>query len=322
MSTHRRHVLVGTGAVLFGAASIGTGTGQTNVSIAIVEVNEREDTVVLENTGDEDLDLGGYRMDWEYNDDQDQTDSFDDDVTIAAGERLVVWTGFQSTEIADVEADVQIADHGNGRINDDDPDVIALLSPDGEVVATSDGEVGGGDNGDDEEGGDGEENGDDGATGDEEDGRGDEQEDEHDDEVMDVQFRTDLSGDNEVPPVETGASGEAHFTLTDHGEGLHIHYELHIQGLEHPAAAHIHLGGPDENGPVVVGLYETDDPQPCARGLLAEGTIRGGLVGPLEGEALDVLADEMDGGSTYVNVHTEENPEGEIRGQIEAVNGE
>jgi hypothetical protein len=36
----------------------------------------------------------------------------------------------------------------------------------------------------------------------------------------------------------------------------------------------------------------------------------------MEGKTLDDLATTMDSGDAYVNVHTAENPDGEIRGQI------
>jgi hypothetical protein len=50
---------------------------------------------------------------------------------------------------------------------------------------------------------------------------------------------------------------------------------------------------------------------------LAEGTItEDDLVGGLAGESLEVLIEEIKAGNTYVNVHTSQNPGGEVRGQI------
>ncbi len=41
------------------------------------------------------------------------------------------------------------------------------------------------------------------------------------------------------------------------------------------------------------------------------------LVGPLAGEPLDALVAEILNGNIYVNIHTERNPSGELRGQLE-----
>lgn len=144
--------------------------------------------------------------------------------------------------------------------------------------------------------------------------------DEHDNPQM---FSTDLSGDAEVPSVETNASGHATFELS--ADGSELHFEVYIDCIRNVNQGHIHLGGPDENGPVVVWLYpqETQEPE-TIEGLqrdfvLAEGTVtEADLVDELEGESLDALAAEMEAGQTYVNIHSEQNPEGEIRGQIEA----
>jgi len=43
------------------------------------------------------------------------------------------------------------------------------------------------------------------------------------------------------------------------------------------------------------------------------------LEGDMQGLAVIDLIKAMERGETYVNVHTEENPNGEIRGQISAV---
>ncbi|MCH7662170.1 MAG: CHRD domain-containing protein [Euryarchaeota archaeon] len=135
-------------------------------------------------------------------------------------------------------------------------------------------------------------------------------------------FSTDLSGDAEVPPVETNASGWASFELSE--DGSEVHFEVYIDCIRNVNQGHIHLGGEDENGPVVVWLYpqETQEPE-TIEGLqreftLAEGTLtEEDLVGPFEGESLDALAEAMEAGETYVNIHSEQNPDGEIRGQIE-----
>ena len=41
-----------------------------------------------------------------------------------------------------------------------------------------------------------------------------------------------------------------------------------------------------------------------------------GLKGPMQGKTIQDLVAAMDAGQIYVNVHTSEHPDGEIRGQI------
>lgn len=151
MLNNRRQFIVGTGSVLIGALGVSSGTSvfasEHEIPVRIAGVNPQEETVILENQGNDTVDLDGYQIDWEYRNDNDtQVTPFPDGVSIGAGEQLVVWSGFQSSEIPAVEADVTMREDvgdapGDARINDDGDDVIALLSPSGEVVSTSDGEV-------------------------------------------------------------------------------------------------------------------------------------------------------------------------------------
>ncbi len=122
-------------------------------------------------------------------------------------------------------------------------------------------------------------------------------------------FAAPLSGSSEVPPVTTDATG---FTALSASGGAIDHITL-AYGLESAVAAHIHLGDPGENGPVVAFLYGPSDGEDV-NGMLAKGSVAGGdLIAGAMGDLLDVL----NGGFGYVNVHTTDNPAGEIRGQID-----
>lgn len=131
-------------------------------------------------------------------------------------------------------------------------------------------------------------------------------------------FVAHLSGEEEVPPVETQATGQATFKLLKNGT---VRFRLIVANIEDVNQVHIHLGAPGENGPIVVWLYPEGPPPELIpgrfNGVLATGIITDAdLVGPLEGMTVADLIDEMRSGNTYVNVHTEANPDGEIRGQI------
>ena len=132
----------------------------------------------------------------------------------------------------------------------------------------------------------------------------------------DSDFVAVLSGDNEVPPVATDATGEAKFTV----DGDEIHFELEVEDINNAfgaAGAHIHCGQPGVNGPVVVFLA---------------AQVPGGFDGDIEvkatfdeinivnaacGATIAELVASIEAGNAYVNVHTTQNPGGEIRGQIE-----
>ena len=125
-----------------------------------------------------------------------------------------------------------------------------------------------------------------------------------------------LSGDNEVPPVDTDAAGVASIEVNE--EETALQYSLTVSAIDSVVAAHIHLGGPDENGPVVAFLFDGPATSVQAASAIAEGTItRDDLINELEGEPFQALVDAMESGNAYVNVHTAANPAGEIRGQIE-----
>lgn len=126
-------------------------------------------------------------------------------------------------------------------------------------------------------------------------------------------FRTHLSGDEEVPSVDTDAQGQAIFQSNRAEDKLR--FKLIVANIDDVVAAHIHCAPVGENGPVGVTLFEGGPTS--ENGILAQGTI----TEPDEenGCGWDTLGDvlsAMRGEDTYVNVHTVANPPGEIRGQI------
>jgi hypothetical protein len=85
-----------------------------------------------------------------------------------------------------------------------------------------------------------------------------------------------------------------------------------IQGV---TAGHIHAGKPGENGFIIATLFENDSP---ANGVSETGSITADT-GAFQ--YVTDLTTPMNDGETYVNIHTVQNPEGEIRGQITSSNG-
>jgi hypothetical protein len=75
----------------------------------------------------------------------------------------------------------------------------------------------------------------------------------------------------------------------------------------------VHLAKQGENGPIVVTLFKYDSPM---NEVSENGTITADkLEGPMAGKQLSDLANAGANGSLYINIHTERNPNGEIRGQ-------
>ncbi|HET6726802.1 MAG TPA: CHRD domain-containing protein [Nitrososphaeraceae archaeon] len=127
---------------------------------------------------------------------------------------------------------------------------------------------------------------------------------------------TPLSGENEVPPVQSSAGGEAEFTEL---ENETIKYRVNVTGLANLTAGHIHMAKAGENGDVIADLYgtPTSKDSETSYGMIFRGNLSdASLKGPMQGKTLNDLVAAMDSGDTYVNLHTPANPDGEIRAQI------
>ena len=111
-------------------------------------------------------------------------------------------------------------------------------------------------------------------------------------------FVANLTSNQEIPRVDTDSEGSAIVTLNPDNT---LTYALTTTSLEGATAAHIHLGSATENGPVLFPL--TGGPISWA-----------GTTPPLSEEQLTALRE----GRLYINAHTLENPNGEIRGTIVA----
>jgi hypothetical protein len=128
-------------------------------------------------------------------------------------------------------------------------------------------------------------------------------------------FSTKLTGGEETPAVKTKAKGEAVFYLLKNGR--EIGYKLTVSDIENVTAAHIHMGKKGVEGPPLAGLFAGPKKEGGFSGILAEGTLTGkDLMGSLSGKSVQDLVKMIKTGNTYVNVHTDKYPNGELRGQI------
>ncbi len=119
-------------------------------------------------------------------------------------------------------------------------------------------------------------------------------------------FTAKLTGEQENPAVTTSATGTGAFVLTDAG----LAFTVTVEGLTIGGpGAHFHNEAVGVNGGVV-------------RTITADfaGKTASGVWTSTDGEPLtDALVAELLAGNIYVNIHTTDNPGGEIRGQLSPV---
>lgn len=106
-----------------------------------------------------------------------------------------------------------------------------------------------------------------------------------------------LSGAQEVPPVTTSASGSGTITV---GDDMSISGSVTTTGVA-GTAAHIHMAAAGQNGSVIVPLTKSGD---------------NGWAVPAGTKLTDAQFAAFKAGNLYVNVHSDANKGGEIRGQI------
>ena len=127
-------------------------------------------------------------------------------------------------------------------------------------------------------------------------------------------FKARLAGTEEVPPNESPAGGSAWVKTTNDK----IEYEVNVTDIDKVNAAHIHLGEKGKNGPVILTLFK-DDPTELKTGKLAEANVTASnLEGPMKGKGVTDLVSAIKNGTAYVNVHSTDFPDGEIRGELQA----
>lgn len=134
-------------------------------------------------------------------------------------------------------------------------------------------------------------------------------------------FTARLTGSAERPePVASRSFGTATIRVDPKRHKMDV--DVTVNSIVDLEQAHIHLGGVDEAGPVVVRLYGPAETVGRERGRLFTKTVTAGdIINPdPTGEApsltLGDLLDEMQQGNAYINLHTTAHPSGEIRGQI------
>lgn len=125
-----------------------------------------------------------------------------------------------------------------------------------------------------------------------------------------------LSGAYEVPAVSAGAHGVAVVTVNRAtGE---VSWTIDVYNLPTGiVGGHIHAGAEGVNGPIIIGFPIANVGQSGAFQLKGSARASELMVRPASGiNSFDDAAFAMASGAAYVNLHTQANPGGEIRGQL------
>ena len=112
-----------------------------------------------------------------------------------------------------------------------------------------------------------------------------------------AQVQVKLSGDKEVPAVQTSASGGGSIMV---GDDKSVSGSVTTKGLK-GTMAHIHQAAPGQNGGVAVPLTQKGDNE---------------WVVPAGAKLTDDQYKAFKDGNLYVNVHSDAQKNGEIRGHL------
>jgi hypothetical protein len=124
-----------------------------------------------------------------------------------------------------------------------------------------------------------------------------------------------LSATQEVPPTTSTATGTA--TVTVDAAKTTINVTLNTAGLTNVISSHIHFGKAGANGGILFSLFKSPDDGTFPATLTKTLTSANFTADTANG--INTFADAIAAilaGNTYVNVHTQANQGGEIRGQI------
>jgi CHRD domain-containing protein len=135
-------------------------------------------------------------------------------------------------------------------------------------------------------------------------------------------LRASLKAFDEVPAISSIGTGELRLKIVD--DDTAIEFKLTYQDLEGltTSASHIHLGQKDVIGGVSVFFCGGGGRPPCTpdsgtfTGTITATDVMGPAVQGIAPAEFAELLTALRAGKTYVNVHTDKHPGGEIRGQI------
>ena len=126
-------------------------------------------------------------------------------------------------------------------------------------------------------------------------------------------YRARLDGNNEVPAVKTTAEGIINFKTKNDM----LTWKMNVTGANDPTGINIHKGKAGEKGEIVVDLMKVSKHSDSPKGMTMRGNVtESSLMGSMAGKTIADLKTAIANGDVYVNLKTQDHPDGLMRGQI------
>jgi hypothetical protein len=126
-------------------------------------------------------------------------------------------------------------------------------------------------------------------------------------------YRAKLDGNNEVPAVNSTAEGVINFKTKNDM----LTWKMNVTGTNDATGLNIHKGKAGEKGEIVVDLMKVSKHSDNPKGMTMRGNVTdSSLTGSMAGQTIADLKTAMANGDTYVNLKTQDHPDGLMRGQI------
>ncbi|OGL15095.1 MAG: hypothetical protein A3F92_01450 [Candidatus Rokubacteria bacterium RIFCSPLOWO2_12_FULL_71_22] len=130
-------------------------------------------------------------------------------------------------------------------------------------------------------------------------------------------FKARMTGDQEVPPVETDTAGR--FEILVNTERTAGEYTLRVSSGARVTQSHFHCGPLGINGPVIVFLagFHANGWDVDGKWVSNATITDANVVNAACGTTLAEIFEQARLGNVYVNVHSVASPGGVVRGQLE-----
>ena len=126
-------------------------------------------------------------------------------------------------------------------------------------------------------------------------------------------YRAKLDGNNEVPAVNTTAEGVINFKAKNDM----LTWKMNVTGANDATGVNIHKGKAGEKGEIVVNFMKVSKHSDNPKGMTMRGNVtESSLKGSMAGKTIADLKTAIANGDVYVNLKTQDHPDGLMRGQV------